>query len=224
MLVLHWGSTSPRTLALGHAPSTTAATVPGDSVGEGLSLALRPGDHSFNVFWLSDTFGQLTQIIIPWFKKEASRKNQQAGGTGRRTGGPRSLHHLHFCGHEPEGNPHSQNVPREETIALPQERQGKEQETQGATPMPAPGAHPILLPSCAAHCGMYCYGRHWHRRQEAAPAAGRWGTKGGSIASGRFSPALAGPAVLSMAVGGEDVPQTQRRSWVPCSSCCELWL
>lgn len=40
--------------------------------------------------------------------------------------------------------------------------------------MPAPGAHPILLPSCAVHCGKYCYGRHWYRRQEEAPAAGHW--------------------------------------------------
>lgn len=141
-----------------------------------------------------------------------------------RTGCPHSLRHPHCYCHEPEGNPHSQDEPREQPIALPQERQGEEQEIQGAAPMPAPGAHSILLPSCAAHCGMYSYRRHWHRRQEAASAAGRWGRKGGSTASGRFSPALAGPAVPSMAVGGEDVPQTQRRSWVPCSSCCELWL
>lgn len=178
-----------------------------------------PGAHSFNVFWLSDTFGQLTHTIIPWFK-EASRENQQAGGIGRRTGCSCSLHHLHFCCHEPDGNPHSQDEPREEPIALPQERQGEEQETEGAAPMPAPGAHPILLPSCAAQC----YRRHWHRTQEAAPKAEHWGRKGGSTAGGKFSPALAGPAVLSMALGGEDIPQTQRRSWVPCSSCCELWL
>lgn len=40
--------------------------------------------------------------------------------------------------------------------------------------MPAPGTHPILLPSCAVCCGKYYYGRHWHRRQEAAPAARHW--------------------------------------------------
>lgn len=141
-----------------------------------------------------------------------------------RTDCPRSLHHLRCCCHEPEGDPHSQEEPGEKLVALPQEGQGEEQETQGAAPMPAPGAHPILLPRWAAHCGTYCYRKHWHRRQEAAPTARLWGRKGASTASGRFSPALAGPAVPSMAVGGEDVPQTQRRSWVPCSSCCELWL
>jgi len=140
--VLHQHSTSLPTLTPGHAPITNAATEPRDSIGEGLSLALMPGAHSFNVFWLSDTFQQLTHTIIPWFKKEASKENQQAGGIGMRTGCSHSLHHPHWCCHEPEGNLHSQDKPREEPTALRQERQGEQQETQGAAPMPALGAHP----------------------------------------------------------------------------------
>lgn len=70
----HWPShTHPS------APSTTAATLPGDSVGKGLSLAFIPEAHGFNVFWFSDTFGQVTHIIILWFKKGASRKEALAG-------------------------------------------------------------------------------------------------------------------------------------------------
>lgn len=125
----------------------------------------------------------------------------------------------HVCSlhHEPEGSQHSQDQPGKEPIALSQKRQGKEQETQGAAPCehprPTQSSSQAVLPSVA----------------HTAPAAG-----GDRLAAGaqrvKAQPVgdsalhSAGPAVPSMAAGGEDVPQTQRRSWVPCSSCCELWL
>lgn len=45
----HWPSLTP-----GHAPTTDAAPVPGDTIGEDLSITLMLEAHSFNVFLVSD--------------------------------------------------------------------------------------------------------------------------------------------------------------------------
>lgn len=163
----------------------------------------------FHVFQLFALFGQLSHtLIISWLKDRASRETSRQEAVAQE----------YMCSlpREPEGSQHSRDQPGEEPIAPSLKGQCKEQGKQGAAPCehlrPTPSSSQAVLPS-VARTALAAGGERLAagaQRVKAQPVGSplRW----------------AGPAVPSMAAGGEDVPRTQRRSWVPCSSCCELWL
>lgn len=127
-------------------------------------------------------FWSLTHSINPWFKKRASRENQQAGDIGTRTGSPQSLHHPHCCCREPEDNPDSQDEPRGEPVALPQERHRVKSKKHKALPhastqgprypppkLGCPVGH-IALRTPLGRGGKRCW--CWGRQVEAEPVGG----------------------------------------------------